>query len=567
MMVLERSSLTFCATHLKGLSRRCSMPFKNCWLIVGRLTTTTPLHLGNGEVITREDLVEDLDDTDALTRLVEISAVATDDRGSAYIPGKTLKGNLRSWLRRCGYLSLRRQRAVSFGLIDAIFGSEDPGANDAVGGKAEFWDAFSTGAPDPPPPVPYWDPRRLTGVTASVAIDRGTRTASPNKLFHEEFVPPGIGFDITITAQDLEPAELDLLLFALEGFNHPQDPVTMGADTSDMWGRLTWELRDIARLTKADVAAWLQRQPQPVAYGSLISLAAPDRERMVIRAMNSFQIAIRPCVSLNLFIQFDGPFLVNDPSQTAKWRKKVSGDDRIADHAPLRDYSGRVVLPARSIRGAIRSRAEKIVRTLKSNGACLAVDPEDACAVIYREEQKESVLYLTCQLFGAPGWRTCVEFSDFCPAAGSAETRLSQEFLAIDRFTGGGARGLKFNAEAVYCPTLIGTITIDLKRVEPWGLGLLALTLRDLMEGDIPLGFGAAKGYGACRATIKALRISGVDSFPDELQTIFKDNDALQISFDNLDTTARPPMEAECVVIELVKAFQTKVVSFARKHD
>ena len=30
--------------------------------------------------------------------------------------------------------------------------------------------------------------------------------------------------------------------------------------------------------------------------------------------------------------------------------------------------------------------------------------------------------------------------------------------------------------------------------------GLLALTLRDLLEGDVTFGFGAAKGYGACTA-------------------------------------------------------------------
>jgi len=33
------------------------------------------------------------------------------------------------------------------------------------------------------------------------------------------------------------------------------------------------------------------------------------------------------------------------------------------------------------------------------------------------------------------------------------------------------------------------------------------LTLRDLIEGDIPLGFGASKGYGSCIAKITGVRV------------------------------------------------------------
>ena len=51
---------------------------------------------------------------------------------------------------------------------------------------------------------------------------------------------------------------------------------------------------------------------------------------------------------------------------------------------------------------------------------------------------------------------------------------------------------------------------------------MLALTLRDLIEGDIPMGFGAAKGYGACTATIEALEVSehlgGLQTWVDSLE-------------------------------------------------
>ncbi len=74
--------------------------------------------------------------------------------------------------------------------------------------------------------------------------------------------------------------------------------------------------------------------------------------------------------------------------------------------------------------------------------------------------------------------------------------------MAIDRFTGGAAPGLKFDADYADRPRLTGKIRVDLDRIEPWALGLLALTFRDLIEGDITFGFGASKGYGICQATI-----------------------------------------------------------------
>jgi CRISPR/Cas system CSM-associated protein Csm3 (group 7 of RAMP superfamily) len=520
------------------------MAFKNRWRIRGTLITKTPLHVGNGEITTRNELV------------AEISAVATDYQGRAYIPGTTLKGTLRAWLV---------MNIVSSSTLNTVFGSADPSATDAVGGKAEFWDAFALGTPDPPPRVPYWDASRLTGVATSVAIDRRTRTASPNKLFHEEFVPAGISFEVTLTGQDLEPEELDLVLFALEGFNDATKPVAIGADTGAGQGRFTWKLNDIAQLTKADVATWLQQQPPAVGYDSFLSLEEADCEALVTRALSTFQRSRHPAITLTLDILFEGPFLVNDPSQAKKDKSNSSIDNSLPDHAPLRNHQGRIVLPARSIRGAFRSQAEKILRTLNAEAACHAVDPEDACAPVYAAEQQATRLCLACQVFGAPGWRARVEFSDFLPVEGEVENCRRQEFLAIDRFTGGGAEGLKFNAAAVYRPTLTGTMSIRLgeQGVEPWALGLLALTLRDLIEGDIPLGFGAAKGYGACKAMITGIQLTGLEAVP-ALQAILTDSEATQIDFNRLDTTTRPPLEVELVVMELVKAFQKKVEAFQR---
>jgi len=533
------------------------VPFENRWRITGVLTTIVPLHIGDGGVTTRTDLINEKEKDE-----VEISSVATDHEGRAYLPGKTLKGNLRTWLST--------PTDAPSALIESVFGSEDPGSRDAVGGKAEFWDALVDVTPTTAPRVPYWDAKRLAGVAASVAIDRKTRTASHTKLFHEEFVPPGVSFAVTITGQDLTPDELALLLFALEGFNNSETPASLGADTGDQQGRLTWRLRDIARLRKEEVLAWAQRQNPPVAYNGLISLRDDERQALLAQAQTLGRARPRAFITLTLDLHFEGPFLVNDPSKTRKEKDREQSqneEERTPDHEPLRNHEGRLLLPARSIRGAVRSQAEKIVRTLNPNGACLSVDPEHACPAIYDAPLRATHLCLTCQAFGAPGWRAPVEFSDFLPAQGGEGVPFYQEMLAIDRFTGGSARHFKFNACAVYRPILTGTMTVDLHRIDPWALGLFALALRDLIEGDIPLGFGAAKGYGACRATIRGIRITNLSDIPAEFQAILKNNDALQIDLNSLDTTSKPEDEIALVLMALISAFQSQVASFQKVSE
>jgi len=110
-------------------------------------------------------------------------------------------------------------------------------------------------------------------------------------------------------------------------------------------------------------------------------------------------------------------------------------------------------------------------------------------------------------LFGAAGWPTKVHLTPF--VADKPAKLARQEFIAIDRFTGGGADGLKFDAGYVYQPVLHGVVTLHLGSPSApspeWFVGLIALVLRDLVEGDLTFGYGAAKGYGACTATLRPI--------------------------------------------------------------
>src|SRR5690606_23757751 len=115
----------------------------------------------------------------------------------------------------------------------SVFGSPGPATADSVGGKAEFWDAVHCGPEVTESKAPLYLAGRMAAVSASVSINRRTRTAQDEQLRHAEFVPPGVRFRVTIAGQDMGDGEIDLLLRALRGFGDAEDSVTLGSDNAD----------------------------------------------------------------------------------------------------------------------------------------------------------------------------------------------------------------------------------------------------------------------------------------------------------------------------------------------
>lgn len=491
-------------------------------LIEGELALATPLHLGSGEATEREGL--EVEEPGGKTRKAEVSAVVTDHEGRAYVPGRALKGALRSWLTTVVGLE-------GSPLVEQVLGSEqvlsreERGEKKVFGGKAEVWNAFVSELPSfadepagSPKLPPYWCAKRCTGVRASVALDRRTRTVASDRLFHEEFVPPGTKIRVRVSGQGLTEEELDLLLFALDGFNREPKRVSLGAGGADGAGRCSWALNRLSRQRPEEVGRWLAQQPAPAGYEGLFEVAEAERKAIQGRALTRWVVPPANELAVRLAITFDAPFLVAAP------RRKTEAQEGTGepDHVPVTDAAGRPLLPASSLRGALRHRAEKVLRTLGVH-ACRPEEPAEACKAVTKIEQVGD-LCPACLLFGAPGWGTLLQVPDFeqveIKAAhdegskeGVRKPAHAQDFehVAIDRFTGGVSGSLKFNTRAFVDAGLEGTLRLELGRQhEPWMAGLLALVLRDLTEGDLPLGFGAAKGYGACHAEVLAVKGEGL---------------------------------------------------------
>ena len=174
------------------------------------------------------------------------------------------------------------------------------------------------------------------------------------------------------------------------------------------------------------------------------------------------------------------------------------------------------------MRGVLRSQAEKIARTLATQRAtdasdflkrCPAGDPNNSrragaplansdCLLSDKGISGEVIVHpnqldLADQFFGSVrlGSRLIVEDGRL---ANRPELK-AMDFLAIDRFTGGGRDSAKFDALALWRPAF--RVRLRLDNPESWELGWLLLTLRDLHDGLTTLGFGAAKGFGQAKVS------------------------------------------------------------------
>lgn len=141
---------------------------------------------------------------------------------------------------------------------------------------------------------------------------------------------------------------------------------------------------------------------------------------------------------------------------------------------------GKPVLPGTSIKGAIRARAERIVKTIGKSEKIIDelfgnVDEENKTAKKGKISVDET-------------------FIDGYPE--EVQTRIK-----IDRFTGGVMEGALLETKPLFSkkePNSI-KITLTIQNVKPHEAGLMLLVLKDLWTGDLPIGGEKAIGRGVLK--------------------------------------------------------------------
>lgn len=470
------------------------------WRIRGVFELTTPLHLGTGH-----------DDPD-VQQDFSVAAIARDFDDMPYIPASSLKGALRALAER--YLGHEAD------IVHTLFGRRVKDSGDTKPADVEFCDAHlvrimgldgksgyylpnSSGLPD-------YEPTRARTLLPHAVRDRDYGTAHEGLLFYEQVVPPCTQFRFECTAQRLNRAQVQTLLDILQTAGADDSPLRLGGGKAANQGQVYWKLGSDGVQILQDLSDfWEEVQSangQPLCLWDFSKNPEPPLIPSVLP-----QPADQQLVLDDLALNFHTPFLVYR-------RNPKKDDEELSDELrkkepkgiPRKNHEGVGVLPSSSLHGALRSQAERILRTVR-----LPVIPAYKLKAVHKMKKENGIngvenLDLAALLFGAPGWRSLLTCSDFVvqPVAHPLKSTLKLHHTAIDRLTGGGKKGALFSIEAYDCPTLKGDLRLDMNRLNKLRevdvnkpnqlLGLLAHVLRDLDEGDIPLGYAAAKGYGAC---------------------------------------------------------------------
>lgn len=215
-------------------------------------------------------------------------------------------------------------------------------------------------------------------------------------------------------------------------------------------------------------------------------------------------------LTLRLLIEPDGPLLIKSGVESGA-DPTLPSMNFVRTHHPLTGDET-IYLPGASLKGVLRSHTERIIRTVVGDDFLLCCDPLDRnlnCSERIRKEkitdttEQYKALCLACRMFGH-----MVQASHFLAADAYPDKPINtlpvRHNVAIDRLSGGVAVG-PFDMEVA----LEGQFRTSLRlfNFELWQVGLLALTLRDLDEGRLRIGFSKSRGLGAVRVTLEELEI------------------------------------------------------------
>ena len=394
-----------------------------------------------------------------------------------------------------------------------------------------------------------------------VGIDRTTGAASDGALYEHEFLPRGTRFTIRITAEGRDgekmrrdqsegipgPASsqaIELLLHLIRSL-FKSEAIALGGRTGSGQGAIKVQESNEERQASDDQYLRIVAQSkgiegkEPVDIVDALTGALTEGPESSKGTDSSAWVGTQPARIKITWWSPTGIFVAEDEKLT-KQRKTAKEDENkekgINEEVhevvyPLRDPSvawdeAQLLIPGTSIRGALRSRASRIARTVLA-----ARDDLKPLASHDIHEQIAAEPNLVRYMFGSTNYRGAVTVHD-CLSTDPGKC-IEVTHNAIDRWTGGVIDGGLFT-EAVYLGTHWEPITIDIdlrqllnnieaekgpedrEQSKPTHADyahaayvLLGLVLAELSAGTLPLGSRSTRGLG--RVVVTTIEVEGVN--------------------------------------------------------
>lgn len=418
-------------------------------VVEGDLVLETPAHFGNG-------------DTDELTDMPLL--VDPLDNKTPLLTGASIAGALRSYLRERehGYRECATKNSASARLFGSLRG-DDEGEQSLLIVDDSLGQNFGIEIRD------------------GVRIHPESRTAEEDKLFGVQLWHGGTTFPLRfeLLIRDVDDADSlkQALATALAGFN--DGGITLGARKRRGYGRVSvpeWRIRSYALDNRDDLLVWLEHGDEPIdGLPPVMDIGVPlSVKQSVYDCRHSFHFSATFSIAGSLLIRSGGEQDDIGPDMVHLHSRQLNGDKK-------------PILPGTSLAGALRARALKISTTLGSRGKARELIGE-IFGVEMAENVQPQASRITVQehVVGIPVDPDSID-----------RTRLVQNRVSIDRFTGGARETALFSEQ----PTFGGKDTevmIDVRLVNPkdYEVGLLLLLLKDLWTSDLPLGGEISVGRG-----------------------------------------------------------------------
>ena len=498
-----------------------------------RVRTASPLHSGGiDEVVNRTEEGRD--------RQTVVRRFARDGRDRPILTGRSVKGALRAACRR--YLSGQPDAGVATVLNPAalrrLWGDEGKKSASAPLRAAcltvhtvELCPAGADGAVGTDGAAGEL-PSRMGN-----AIDRYWGSVADGALFEHEYLPAGRPLEIVITAQAGLPDGVDVPAGAVEPATPEQvetlfelflglfrsERIAFGGRQGAGWGRVRPDARpgaDFWTLTRAplgscdDLVNWLSGGQDMAGTITPVDCGGPDRMRITVEWNSPTGILVAdPRISE---AELERKRQEKEKRERAAQEAGRSGapDDVRDDYVPARQMrtdtaqGERLVLPGSSVRGALRSRASRIARTILAARRAPVEDWSDTD--VHAQLAGDPVLVR--DLFGSTEQHGALTVLDTLAVPGSS--RLIPH-NAGDRWTGGVAGGALYGEEVHDAQW--GDLTLELnpgsfspradvnRRRAAWCL--LGLVLAELAAGALPLGSRGTRGLGQVKVT--SIRVEG----------------------------------------------------------
>ena len=495
-----------------------------------RVRTASPLHSGGiDEVVNRTEEGRD--------RQTVVRRFARDGRDRPILTGRSVKGALRAACQR--YLSGQPDAGVTKVLNPAALRSlwGDEGKKSA---SAPLRAACLTVHTVPLIPEAGADKGGLdAGLKSRMgnAIDRYWGSVADGALFEHEYLPAGRPLEIVITAQAglpdgvavpagaVEPAtpeQVETLFELLLGL-FGSERIAFGGRQGAGWGRVRPDARPGAgfwTLTRAplgscdDLVSWLSGGQDTAGTITPVDCGGPDRMRITVEWNSPTGILVAD--PRRREAELERKRQEKEARERAAQEAGRSGEqgDVRDDYVPARQMrtdtaqGERLVLPGSSVRGALRSRASRIARTILAARRAPVEDWSDTD--VHAQLAGDPVLVR--DLFGSTEQHGALTVLDTLAVPGSS--RLIPH-NAGDRWTGGVAGGALYGEEIHDAQW--GDLTLELnpgsfspradvnRRRAAWCL--LGLVLAELAAGALPLGSRGTRGLGQVKVT--GIRVEG----------------------------------------------------------